>query len=259
MTINEMKKNLDEEAEGAYQPKVSTWGMFERPKDISKAYGGGRTVKKGEYERFLEEVNKKRLEQLRNPESRKRRTGEDDIDAEVAKQAQRNISIGFSMLESFLLYEAKEQFQATRMRFPFRSLLAGRATYGLALTLDAMGNQKKAQDLYKSLIRHPNSEIKKSAETMLSGFEAMEFFNMTSEDTTDYSKFDKYFTSMGQVSRYDLSQMSMYKRTQEDIENEEKDQLLSLAILFGLFAIPLILIESLRLKAHLPLLPFSIN
>lgn len=30
-----------------YQPKVSTWGMFPRPNDISKAYGGGRDIKPG--------------------------------------------------------------------------------------------------------------------------------------------------------------------------------------------------------------------
>ena len=28
-----------------YQPKVTTWGVFERPADISKAYGGGRDLK----------------------------------------------------------------------------------------------------------------------------------------------------------------------------------------------------------------------
>ena len=31
-----------------YKPKVSTWGVFPRPKDISKEYGGGRTLKKDE-------------------------------------------------------------------------------------------------------------------------------------------------------------------------------------------------------------------
>jgi hypothetical protein len=32
---------------GDYRPKVSTWGMFPRPDNISKAYGGGRTIQKG--------------------------------------------------------------------------------------------------------------------------------------------------------------------------------------------------------------------
>lgn len=28
--------------------QVATWGMFPRPPDISKAYGGGRTLRPGE-------------------------------------------------------------------------------------------------------------------------------------------------------------------------------------------------------------------
>jgi hypothetical protein len=32
----------------AYQPKVTTWGVFPRPKDISKEYGGGRDLKPGQ-------------------------------------------------------------------------------------------------------------------------------------------------------------------------------------------------------------------
>ena len=30
-----------------YNPKVATWGVFERPANISEAYGGGRTIKAG--------------------------------------------------------------------------------------------------------------------------------------------------------------------------------------------------------------------
>eukprot|EP00976_Prorocentrum_cordatum_P073342 1181048-Prorocentrum_minimum.AAC.1 len=33
--------------EGNYRPTVSTWGVFPRPDNISKAYGGGRTLKPG--------------------------------------------------------------------------------------------------------------------------------------------------------------------------------------------------------------------
>ena len=32
---------------GQYRPKVSTWGVFERPANISKAFGGGRNLRPG--------------------------------------------------------------------------------------------------------------------------------------------------------------------------------------------------------------------
>lgn len=31
----------------SYSPKVATWGVFERPANISETYGGGRTIKAG--------------------------------------------------------------------------------------------------------------------------------------------------------------------------------------------------------------------
>lgn len=31
----------------AYSPKIATWGVFERPANISETYGGGRTIKAG--------------------------------------------------------------------------------------------------------------------------------------------------------------------------------------------------------------------
>lgn len=40
--------------EGAYRPKVATWGVFPRPSNISREYGGGRTLRPGEVAfRFL--------------------------------------------------------------------------------------------------------------------------------------------------------------------------------------------------------------
>lgn len=34
--------------DSSYKPKVSTWGVFPRPADISQAYGGGRTIRPGD-------------------------------------------------------------------------------------------------------------------------------------------------------------------------------------------------------------------
>ena len=31
-------------SDSSYKPSVGTWGIYERPKDISKAYGGGRNI-----------------------------------------------------------------------------------------------------------------------------------------------------------------------------------------------------------------------
>ena len=36
------------EGDATYKPKVATWGVFPRPENISKAFGGGRTIRPGE-------------------------------------------------------------------------------------------------------------------------------------------------------------------------------------------------------------------
>ena len=52
-----------------YKPKVSTW-VFPRPKDISKEYGGGRTLKKDEKGQNIIE-SKEETEARENPRGEK--------------------------------------------------------------------------------------------------------------------------------------------------------------------------------------------
>ncbi|KAL9175453.1 hypothetical protein ABFS82_02G113200 [Erythranthe guttata] len=56
----------DDDDDQLYKPKVSTWGLFPRPNDISKAYGGGRTLRPGQAletaeERAAKEARTKQL------------------------------------------------------------------------------------------------------------------------------------------------------------------------------------------------------
>ncbi|KAK9741948.1 hypothetical protein RND81_03G139000 [Saponaria officinalis] len=47
-TSSETEKNSEEESSELYKPKVSTWGVFPRPSNISETYGGGRTIRPGD-------------------------------------------------------------------------------------------------------------------------------------------------------------------------------------------------------------------
>lgn len=48
--------------EDLYTPAVSTWGVFQRPRDISKAYGGGRAITREEMNRMDEEIERQQEE-----------------------------------------------------------------------------------------------------------------------------------------------------------------------------------------------------
>ncbi|CAO2816190.1 unnamed protein product [Amaranthus hypochondriacus] len=45
---SESKTPSQEEGSDLYKPKISTWGMFPRPNNISKTFGGGRNIRPGE-------------------------------------------------------------------------------------------------------------------------------------------------------------------------------------------------------------------
>ncbi|KAI7725254.1 hypothetical protein M8C21_014650, partial [Ambrosia artemisiifolia] len=62
---NERASNANattEEETELYKPKVSTWGVFPRPNNISKTYGGGKTIRPGE---VLETEESKAAKQAR--------------------------------------------------------------------------------------------------------------------------------------------------------------------------------------------------
>lgn len=66
--INTISEKALAAREDTYKPKVSTWGVFDRPKDISKAYGGGRVISKAEMDR-MDEENEER-QKLENKENK---------------------------------------------------------------------------------------------------------------------------------------------------------------------------------------------
>lgn len=47
-TETSKSNRIQEDDMNTYKPKVSTWGVFPRPNDISKTFGGGRTIRPGE-------------------------------------------------------------------------------------------------------------------------------------------------------------------------------------------------------------------
>ncbi|KAF3651650.1 putative intron-binding protein aquarius-like [Capsicum annuum] len=54
-TETSKSNRIQEDDMNTYKPKVSTWGVFPRPNDISKTFGGGRTIRPGEVLESAEE------------------------------------------------------------------------------------------------------------------------------------------------------------------------------------------------------------
>ena len=82
--------------------KAGSWGVFERPADISKAYGGGRQIGVGGYQVSEEEIAKKRAEtEARLKKYRKGFGADEELEAahkdeivEAAKEARQLMRFG---------------------------------------------------------------------------------------------------------------------------------------------------------------------
>ncbi|GHP09413.1 hypothetical protein PPROV_000814800 [Pycnococcus provasolii] len=159
-----------------YKPKVSTWGVFERPADISKTFGGGRTIRPGQALESDEDKaarEKKFKEQL----AKFRENAGLVVDDEQIAAYDEAFSEGDLYMDRGELEKAENKYFEASECMPYRSKKAGEALLRMALAMDSQGEsrQAEAQSLYNRLRTHPNASVSKGARRMTEGFDAMTF------------------------------------------------------------------------------------
>nr|GMD36625.1 uncharacterized protein LOC109155969 isoform X2 [Ipomoea batatas] len=114
------KPGLEEEMD-AYKPKVSTWGVFPRPSNISKTFGGGRTLNPGE---ALETTEEKAAKQARSRQllaAYKAKKGL-VIEPKLKLECQKALSDGDSLMELGKLREAIPLYEKVMDRLSFQAM-----------------------------------------------------------------------------------------------------------------------------------------
>eukprot|EP00747_Dinoflagellata_sp_TGD_P169134 gnl/TRDRNA2_/TRDRNA2_197287_c0_seq1.p1 gnl/TRDRNA2_/TRDRNA2_197287_c0~~gnl/TRDRNA2_/TRDRNA2_197287_c0_seq1.p1 ORF type:complete len:331 (-),score=70.96 gnl/TRDRNA2_/TRDRNA2_197287_c0_seq1:46-1038(-) len=234
-------KTADSAAEtDAYEPKVSTWGMFPRPADISKAYGGGRTIRPGE-----------RRESVEEEEARKKRTA----DALLAYRKEQGLIIEPGNLEKFneeyaeaeLLLRssaweaAAEGFARAGALVPFRTTQGGKAMLQRAICIDSIGTQgDKARALYEILKKHPNADIQKQAKSLGFGFAAEEWmkFNGTSTFGINIRDYQPFFDRARRTGK----ETADWQASEGETETSLEDKLIAA----GAIGLPFVLVAALQ-------------
>ena len=165
-----------ETVEKDYRPARTSWGVFERPANISEAYGGGRTLRPGQALES-EEAKAARDKRFRESMAAFRESAGlvvDDAQLEAYDEA-------FARAEAHMdrgeLNKAELAYQEASECVPYRSEKAGTALLRMAYAMDSQGEdrQAEARSLYQSLVAHPNGIVSKGARRMKDGFEAMTF------------------------------------------------------------------------------------
>lgn len=218
-----------------YQPKSGSWGAFPRPRDISKAYGGGRRVGPGysNEQKSISSVEetRQRLQRYRvkvgiDVESEKEHAAEIDEALKIATYAmQRGVySNAVSVLEKVTKYCSSN------------SKVGGKVFLELAMAYEAVGRTKEAITVYTTLSRSRTEEVKSNAKRLLYGIEAMQFMQeqvgssefsrkqakRTFIDTTGLANIASKFDDVYETAYIDLDS-GFYKKLTEAVVRSSRE------------------------------------
>ena len=187
--------------EETYRPSRGSWGYFERPKDISKAYGGGRRVGAGyqqEQQRSDTDRTKMLLKRYREKvglevESERDHKAEIEEALRIGELAmQRGMySTGVSALEKVTKWCSSE------------SKVGGKVLLELAMAYEANGRTTEAVTIYRKLTESRVVDIRQNAKKLLYGIEAMEFMrNEAKSEAFQRNKVRKTFIDATGMDRF---------------------------------------------------------
>lgn len=154
--------------EETYKPASTSWGMFERPNNISKAYGGGKNIPFGGERQSAEEIEEKRKKTLAKIQQyRKKRLALENsgLEDDTLTKAKEGIQRGKILMLKGSLSEAKEEFQNALKLVSPSSSIGGEAQLQLAICVDSMGRYEEAKEKYKKLTTHRDFTISSKQRT----------------------------------------------------------------------------------------------
>ncbi|KAL4448507.1 hypothetical protein ABPG75_005726 [Micractinium tetrahymenae] len=179
--------------EDLHKPKVATWGLFPRPRNISEAYGGGRNLRPGQ---ALETEEQAAARQQRVSAALKeyRKTLGLDIDPATEAKAQAMYNEGVRLFDQGLITAALPRFSEASELMVLRSRLGGEARLQQAICLDSLGRNSEAYEIYKRIENHPAPGVAKKAKRMLFGWKAADQLKtQTLSYTPTTSQWKRYF------------------------------------------------------------------
>ncbi|KAK7404414.1 hypothetical protein VNO78_05296 [Psophocarpus tetragonolobus] len=183
-----------EEEPQLYKPKVSTWGVFPRPGNISKTFGGGRVIRPGEVLETEEEkaVKEAHTEQLLA--AYKKKIGL-NVNPKLKSECEEALKDGDLLMNAGKLKEALPFYEKVMDKLTFKSELHGVAALQWSICQDSLSSSNEARSMYEKLQSHPNAKVSKKARQFIYSFQAMEMMKVTtgSQFYLKNSDYQNYF------------------------------------------------------------------
>lgn len=167
------KGNADE-TEKTYKPSRGSWGAFPRPKNISKAYGGGKKINPQEMDKTLREAGidatKEKLRAYRE------KVGiEVQSEKDHASEIEEALTIAGLAMQRGVYATAVSALEKVTKWCSTNSQVGGKVFLELAMAYEAVGRTQEAITVYGTLSNSRIEEIKFNAKRLLYGIEAMNF------------------------------------------------------------------------------------
>lgn len=160
----------DAPKEKLYQPKRSSWGVFERPADISKTYGGGRVLTKREMDAMDEEWEERQARKDKALEQWKTTSMKAELQHE--EEIKRALRLAKSYMNGGNRAAAVTQLESVQNYCSWTSELGGEVLLELAMCLETVDRVDDARRIYGKLAATSWSQnIKRNALQLISGLD----------------------------------------------------------------------------------------
>lgn len=169
-------------SEDEYKPKVSTWGVFPRPENISKSFGGGKNIQRGGEDLNSAASRERDLAIAKKLAAYRAARG---IDTEREERHREEIEKALRDSEQQAArsqpYQAIATLEAVKDYVSDKSRLGGSLYLALALQYESVGRRDEARAIYAELRRSSFPEISSKAKQLVQGFEAMDMLRVEDE------------------------------------------------------------------------------
>lgn len=165
-----------------YRPSRGSWGYFERPKSISKEFGGGKQV--GAAVSVDETARLKSEEETKDRLQRYREKAGIDVSSEKenAQVIEDAINIASLANQRGMYATTVSSLEKVTKYCSTNSKVGGKVFLELAMAYEAVGRTSEAITVYSALSRSPIERIKLNAQKLMYGLEAMNFMRNEVKD-----------------------------------------------------------------------------
>ena len=153
-----------------YTPARSSWGVFERPRDISKAYGGGRAISKEEMDRMDEEYELREKSRDAATETWKSAALKQETENENAIRKALDRSRSFMIMGN--RNEAVKSLESVSELCSWQSDLGGEVLLELGMALETVDRTDDARKVYGKLASVSwSSKVRRNALQLIQGLD----------------------------------------------------------------------------------------